>query len=118
MGNMNKKPTIIRVRSGINGFKYSACNVQGKWIGNFNKLGDVRKHWFKEIELGYVVLVRELNQMPTDYDVKAQEEQNTAGPKQKIQKRVSIKDNLHSKQSQVEQNKGAYEQRERKEAVR
>jgi len=61
---MNNQPTIIKVRRGINGFRYSACNVKGKWIGNFNKLGDVRKHWLKEIEWGHVVLVRELAKCP------------------------------------------------------
>ena len=56
--------TIIKVRRGINGFKYSACDKDGNFIGNFEKLSDVRKHWFKEIKWGQVVLVRELDKMP------------------------------------------------------
>lgn len=56
--------TIIRVRKGLNGFKYSACDKQGNFLGNFKKLADVRKYWKKEIEWGQVELVRELNQMP------------------------------------------------------
>lgn len=59
---MNK--TIIRVRRGINGFKYSACDENGYFIGNFEKLADVRRHWIYEIKLKKVVLVRELDQMP------------------------------------------------------
>ena len=56
--------TIIKVRRGINGFKYSACDKDGNFLGNFEKLSDVRKHWFKEIKWGQVVLVRELDKIP------------------------------------------------------
>lgn len=59
-----QKKTIIRVRKGLNGFKYSACDSQGNFIANFEKLADVRKHWSKEIKWGQVELIRELNQMP------------------------------------------------------
>lgn len=58
------KPTIIKVRRGINGFKYSACDSNGYFIGNFKKLADIRRHWLHEIKWGQVVLVRELDQMP------------------------------------------------------
>ena len=61
---MSKQPTIIRIRRGINGFKYSACDVNGYFIGNFEKLADVRKHWSVEIRRGQVQLIRELDQMP------------------------------------------------------
>lgn len=61
---MSIKPTIIKVRRGINGFKYSACDENGYFIGNFEKLADVRRHWIYEIKLKKVVLVRELDQMP------------------------------------------------------
>lgn len=61
---MDKQSTIIKVRRGLNGFKYSACDKNGYFIGNFAKLADVRRHWHKEIKWGYVVLVRELDQMP------------------------------------------------------
>jgi hypothetical protein len=59
---MNK--TIIRVRRGINGFKYSACDSNGYFLGNFEKLGDVRKHWKIEIRRGQIELVRELDKHP------------------------------------------------------
>ncbi len=61
---MKNKTTIIRVRKGINGFRYSACDSKGNFLGNFEKLGDVRKHWKKEIEWGQVELVRELDKVP------------------------------------------------------
>ena len=61
---MSKQPTIIKVRSGINGFRYSACDANGYFIGNFRKLSDVRKHWSVEIRRGQVQLIRELDQMP------------------------------------------------------
>lgn len=35
--------TIIKVRKGLNGYKYSACDKNGRFIGNFEKLGEVRK---------------------------------------------------------------------------
>lgn len=61
---MRKQPTIIKVRRGINGFKYSACDAHGYFIGNFRKLSDVRKNWSVEIRRGQVQLIRELDQMP------------------------------------------------------
>lgn len=61
---MNTQPTIIKVRRGINNFKYSACDVNGYFIGNFKTLSDVRQHWLREIKWGQVVLVRELDKMP------------------------------------------------------
>ena len=61
---MRNKPTIIKVRRGINGFRYSACDANGYFIGNFRKLSDVRKHWSVEIRRGQVQLIRELDQMP------------------------------------------------------
>ena len=51
------KQTIIKVRRGINGFKYSACDANGYFIGNFEKLSDVRRHWFREIKRRQVILV-------------------------------------------------------------
>lgn len=56
--------TIIRVRRGINGFPYAACDNSGYFIGNFSKLGEVRKHWQQEIKWGQVELVRELDKHP------------------------------------------------------
>ena len=61
---MSKYPTIIKVRRGINGFRYSACDANGYFIGNFRKLSDVRKHWSVEIRRGQVQLIRELDRMP------------------------------------------------------
>lgn len=61
---MNTKPTIIKVRRGMNGFRYSACDANGYFIGNFRKLSDVRKHWIVEIRRGQVQLIRELDRIP------------------------------------------------------
>ena len=68
---MSKQPTIIIVRRGINGFKYSACDAHGYFIGNFRKLSDVRKHWNIEIRRGQVQLIRELDQMPDMSQIEA-----------------------------------------------
>lgn len=61
---MESKTTIIRIRKGLNGFKYSACDENGYFIHNFEKLGDVRKHWQRAIKIGKITLVRELDKMP------------------------------------------------------
>lgn len=61
---MGNHITIIRVRRGINGFRYSACDSNGYFIGNFEKLAEVRKHWSVEIRRGQVQIIRELDQMP------------------------------------------------------
>lgn len=58
------KPTIIKVRRGINGHRYCACKENGCFIGNFDKLSDVRKHWALEIRRGQVILIRELDKQP------------------------------------------------------
>lgn len=61
---MEKEKTIIRVRRGINGARYCACDKNGNPIRGFNKLSDIHKHWQKEIKWGYVELVRELDKKP------------------------------------------------------
>lgn len=61
---MNREKMIIKVRKGINEHKYSACDKDGYFIGNFDKLADVRKHWENEIKWGQVELVRELDKQP------------------------------------------------------
>lgn len=63
--------TIIKVRRGINGFRYSACDNNGYFIGNFKKLSDVRQHWKLEIQWGQVQLIRELNQQPDVSQIEA-----------------------------------------------
>ena len=68
---MDKQPTIIKVRRGINGFRYSACDANGYFIGNFRKLSDVRKHWSVEIRRGQVQLIRELDQTPDISQIEA-----------------------------------------------
>ena len=55
---MKEEKTIIKVRKGCSGFKYSACDQLGNFLGNFEKLADVRKHWKNEIKWGHVELVR------------------------------------------------------------
>ena len=73
---MDEKTTIIRVRKGINGFKYSACDSNGYFIGNFEKLSDVRKHWRRSIKSGKVTLIRELDKMPDMALIDATKKQN------------------------------------------
>lgn len=68
---MNTNTTIIKVRRGINGFRYSACDANGYFIGNFRKLADVRKHWSVEIRRGQVQMIRELDQMPDMSQIEA-----------------------------------------------
>lgn len=61
---MENRKTIIRIRRGINGIRYCACDKNGNPIRGFNKLSDIRKHWQKEIKWGYVELIRELDKTP------------------------------------------------------
>lgn len=70
---MKGKPTIIKVRRGINGFRYSACDEQGYFIGNFEKLADVRHHWLREIRWKQIILVRELDQIPDMSQIETEE---------------------------------------------
>ena len=55
---------VIRIRRGTNGFRYSACDDNGYFVGNFRKLSDIRSHWQLEIKLGRVELIRELKKDP------------------------------------------------------
>ena len=59
-----KKKIIIKIRKGVNGFKYSACDQHGNFLRNCEKLADVRNHWKNEIKWGQVELVRELDKEP------------------------------------------------------
>ena len=61
---MKNNKTIIKIRKGCNGFKYSACDQHGNFLCNFRKLSDVRKHWKNEIKWGQVEFVRELDKEP------------------------------------------------------
>ena len=61
---MKNNKTIIKIRKGCNGFKYSACDQHGNFLRNFRKLSDVRKHWKNEIKWGQVELLRELDKEP------------------------------------------------------
>lgn len=56
--------TIIKVRKGINGFRYAICNSQGDWIGNATKLSGIHKEYEWEIKHEYIKLVRELDLYP------------------------------------------------------
>lgn len=55
--------TIIKIRRGVNGFKYAACDKDGYFLCNMNKLSDARKYWEKDIKYGNVELVRELDKI-------------------------------------------------------
>lgn len=59
-----KDVSIIRIRRGIGKAKYCACDNLGNPIWGFDKLSDIRKYWKKEIQWGYVKLVRELDKTP------------------------------------------------------
>lgn len=60
-----KDPKVILVRLGIpNKCKYCACDHNSNPIRGFDRLGDVRKHWKKEIKLGRVQIVREMDKTP------------------------------------------------------
>lgn len=59
-----KKKIIIKIRRGVNGFKYSSCDQHGNFLRNCEKLADVRNHWKNEIKWGQVELVRELDKEP------------------------------------------------------
>ena len=59
-----KEMTVIRIRRGMNGFRYSACDDNGYFVGNFRRLSDIRSHWQLEIKLGRVELIRELKKDP------------------------------------------------------
>lgn len=63
--------TIIKVRRAINGFRYSACDNNGYFIGNFEKLSDIRQHWKLEIQWGQVQLIRELDKQPDMSQIEA-----------------------------------------------
>lgn len=54
-------PKVIKIRRGLNGYRYAAYSSNGQFICNFDKLSDARKNWNVEIKLGHVVLVRELD---------------------------------------------------------
>ena len=68
---MRNKPTIIKVRRGINGFRYSACDSNGYFICNFRKLSEARKYWSIEIRRGQVQLILELDQIPDMSQIEA-----------------------------------------------
>ena len=53
--------TIIKIRKGINGHKYSACDASGCFVGNLDRLADARRIWGLEIRYGKVKLIRELD---------------------------------------------------------
>jgi hypothetical protein len=61
---LKNNKTVIKIRKGCNGFKYSACDQHGNFLRNFRKISDVRKHWKNEIKWGQVELVRELDKEP------------------------------------------------------
>lgn len=61
---MYTTPTVIKIRRGINGYRYSICNCYGRFIWNANSLSEIRKRWAWEIRHGLVVLVRELKNEP------------------------------------------------------
>lgn len=53
--------TILKIRHGMNGYKYAACTASGRFIANFEKLADVRRYWLHENHNGACNIIRELN---------------------------------------------------------
>lgn len=58
---MTNAKTIIKIRRGVNGFKYAACDKDGYFIRNIKNLSDARKYWKTDIKYGNVELVRVLD---------------------------------------------------------
>ena len=58
--------SIIKIRKGLNGFRYSACDEKGHFIINGEKISDLTHFWRKEKSMGYVRFVRELKKTPID----------------------------------------------------
>lgn len=56
--------SVIRIRRGVCGHRYSACDDSGRFLGNFDRLSEARRHWHWEIRHGLVRLVRELDKEP------------------------------------------------------
>ena len=56
--------SVIRIRRGVCGHRYSACDDSGRFLGNFDRLSEARQHWRWEIRHGFVRLVRELDKEP------------------------------------------------------
>lgn len=66
---MRNKMTIIIIRKGINGFRYSICNEQGNWIGETEKISEISACYAWGIKHGFIKLVRELKLYPKNKDV-------------------------------------------------
>ncbi len=47
---MNTQPAIIKIRRGVNGFKYPSCDKDGYFIGNLKKLTDAWNHYKLQIK--------------------------------------------------------------------
>ena len=61
---MKQEVTTIRIRRGDGNVRYVACENDGTPIKGFERLSDIRKHWQRDIQLGYVELVREFDRKP------------------------------------------------------
>ena len=61
---MKQEVTTIRIRREDGKVRYIACEDDGTPIKGFERLSDIRKHWQRDIQLGYVELVRELDRKP------------------------------------------------------
>ena len=55
---MKQEVTTIRIRRGDGRVRYIACENDGTPIKGFERLSDIRKHWQRDIQLGYVEIVR------------------------------------------------------------
>ena len=60
------EPRIIRMRKGLNGWAYSVCDADGRFIGNFNLAEEIKEHYAYEIKHKLVKIVKETKLYPVD----------------------------------------------------
>lgn len=66
MGEKISKPTIIRIRKGLNGYPVSACNSKGKFINNFESIEQLKEYYAYEIHHKLVQIKKETGKYPED----------------------------------------------------
>ena len=66
---MDTDITIIKIRKGITGFRYSICTEKGNWIGDATRISEISSCYDWGIKHGLVKLVRELKSYPENKDI-------------------------------------------------
>ena len=62
---MDNRKTV-RIRKGINGFPYSICTDDGRFIANAESIAQIREHYAFEIRHKYIRIVKETAKYPED----------------------------------------------------